>query len=62
MEKIEKARVFKNSDVYIRCNSNTGEFTLSERPLTSSLDEIYGKLHAAGAIDFPSRPRPRSTD
>ncbi|MDQ2842433.1 MAG: AbrB/MazE/SpoVT family DNA-binding domain-containing protein [Acidobacteriota bacterium] len=68
MEKIEKARVFKNGrsqavripaqyrfksdEVYIRRNPNTGELILSERPLPPSLDEIYARLDAAGAADF----------
>jgi len=38
--------------VYVRHNPDTGELTLSERPLTPSLDAIYAKLDAAGAADF----------
>jgi antitoxin VapB len=70
MEKAEKARVFrngrsqavripveyrfKNDEVYIRRNPNTGELTLSERPIAPSLDEIYASLDEAGAADFIS--------
>jgi antitoxin VapB len=68
VEKIEKARVFKNGrsqavripaayrfegdEVYVRRNPNTGELTLSEKPPVPSLDLIYAKLDAAGAADF----------
>lgn len=66
--KIEKARVFRNGrsqavripaeyrfksdEVYIRQDPHTGDLTLSERPPTLSLDEIYAELDAAGAADF----------
>jgi antitoxin VapB len=68
VEKIEKARVFKNGrsqavripaayrfqcdEVYIRRNPNTGELTLSEKLPVPSLDTIYAELDAAGAADF----------
>jgi antitoxin VapB len=68
MDQIKKARVFRNGrsqavripaeyrfksdEVYIRHNPSTGELTLSERPLTPSLDEVYAKLDAAGAADL----------
>ena len=68
MPQVEKARVFRNGrsqavripaeyrfksdEVYIRRNPNTGELTLSERPLALSLDEIYARLDAAGGADF----------
>ncbi len=68
MEKLEKARVFKNGrsqavripaayrfqgdEVYVRRNPNTGELTLSEKPPVASLDVIYAELDAAGAADF----------
>jgi antitoxin VapB len=68
MDKVEKARVFKNGrsqavriptqyhfksdEVYIRCNPNTGELTMSERPLIPSFDEIYANLDAARSADF----------
>jgi antitoxin VapB len=68
VEKLEKARVFKNGrsqavripaayrfqgdEVYVRRNPNTGELTLSEKPPVASLDVIYAELDAAGAADF----------
>lgn len=68
MERLEKARVFKNGrsqavripaayrfqgdEVYVRRNPNTGELTLSEKPPVASLDVIYAELDAAGAADF----------
>jgi antitoxin VapB len=68
MENVKKARVFRNGrsqavripaefrftsdEVYIRQNARTGELTLSERPLTPSLDAIFARLDAAGAGEF----------
>jgi len=68
MEQVKKARVFRNGrsqavripaeyrfksdEVYIRHNPSTGELTLSERPLTPSLDAVYARLDAAGAADL----------
>jgi len=68
METVKTARVFRNGrsqavripaefrftsdEVYIRQNPQTGDLTLSERPLTPSLDAIFARLDAAGASDF----------
>lgn len=68
MEKVQKARVFRNGrsqavripaqyrfhsdEVYVRRDPETGALTLSESPFAPSLDEIYAQLDAAGAARF----------
>ena len=43
---------FNTEEVYIERNSKTGALTLSEKPLRTSLDEIFAALDAAGAAEF----------
>ncbi len=68
MQKVEKARVFRNGrsqavripaeyrfrteEVYIERDPRTGALTLSEKPLRPSIEEIFAALDAAGAADF----------
>jgi antitoxin VapB len=43
---------FNTEEVYIERNPKTGALTLSEKPRSPSLDEIFAALDAAGAAEF----------
>lgn len=68
MRQIEKARVFRNGrsqavripaeyrfatdEVYIRRDPRSGVISLSEKPLSTSMAELFARFDAAGGSDF----------
>ena len=68
MQKLEKARVFRNGrsqavripaqyrfqcdEVFIRRDAASGVVSISEKPFAPSLEEIFRMLDEAGASDF----------
>ena len=43
---------FNTAEVYIQKDPTTGTLTLSEKPLRSSMAEVFERLDQAGAADF----------
>lgn len=68
MTQIQKVKVFRNGrsqavripskfrfqsdEVYLEHNEETGVITLSERPLRSSMADLFARIDADGGFDF----------